>query len=256
MAKIRSIKVEFWTSPQIVECSPLTRLLFIGIWNFCDDGGIHPYSSKRLKMEIFPADDEILSTGIDQMLLDLEKNQLIKSYTVGQEKYFKVTGWTHQKSFEKFYKYPNEDGIIPPNEKYPRSPSKKKGKKTKQSGNSASTDCQSSVDSASTDCQQTSHEHGNGNVIKCNGNDNEKGEGENADPPPKILYRILTAEGKYFLIDQQRVDAYVERFPNLNVAQSLAKIEGDAEAKQRWQFVDVPTKINWWLSEDEKKVAV
>ena len=31
------------------------RLLFIGLWTFCDDRGVHPASAKRIKMEIFPA---------------------------------------------------------------------------------------------------------------------------------------------------------------------------------------------------------
>ena len=42
MARIRTIKPEFWTSEQVVDCSPTARLLFIGLWNFCDDGGVHP----------------------------------------------------------------------------------------------------------------------------------------------------------------------------------------------------------------------
>ncbi len=42
MARIRSIKTEFWTAEQVMECSPIARLLFIGMWNFCDDGGNHP----------------------------------------------------------------------------------------------------------------------------------------------------------------------------------------------------------------------
>ena len=41
MARIRSIKPEFWTAEQVMECSPMARLLFIGMWNFCDDGGNH-----------------------------------------------------------------------------------------------------------------------------------------------------------------------------------------------------------------------
>ena len=36
-----------WTSEQIVECSPIARLLFIGMWNFCDDGGNHLPAQRR-----------------------------------------------------------------------------------------------------------------------------------------------------------------------------------------------------------------
>ena len=48
MARIRTVKPEFWTSEQVAECTPIARLAFIGIWNFCDDNGIHPASIKRL----------------------------------------------------------------------------------------------------------------------------------------------------------------------------------------------------------------
>lgn len=34
MARIRTIKPEFWTSEQVMGCAPLARLLFIGLWNF------------------------------------------------------------------------------------------------------------------------------------------------------------------------------------------------------------------------------
>ena len=56
MSRIRTVKPEFWTSEQIIACSPIARLLFIGLWNFCDDNGVHPASYIRLKAEVFPPD--------------------------------------------------------------------------------------------------------------------------------------------------------------------------------------------------------
>ena len=69
MARIRTIKPEFWTSDQVVECSFAARLLFIGMWNFCDDYGVHPASLRKLKMEIFPGDDEMVTDRIRIILL-------------------------------------------------------------------------------------------------------------------------------------------------------------------------------------------
>ncbi len=57
MSRIRTVKPEFWTSEQVISCSPLSRLLFIGLWNFCDDNGVHPASYVRIKTEVFPADN-------------------------------------------------------------------------------------------------------------------------------------------------------------------------------------------------------
>lgn len=105
MARIRTIKPEFWTSEQIVECSPNARLLFIGLWNFCDDAGRHPASSKRLKMEVFPADDfgtEKVSGWVDELI----RVGLVEFYLVGSEGFWQVTGWHHQKVERPTIKYP------------------------------------------------------------------------------------------------------------------------------------------------------
>jgi hypothetical protein len=96
MSRIRTIKPEFWTSPQVMECSPNARLLFIGMWNFCDDHGRHPASVKQLKALIFPADDISLDT-IRGMFDELSSNDLISTYVVDNKEYFEVSGWRHQK---------------------------------------------------------------------------------------------------------------------------------------------------------------
>lgn len=97
MARIRSIKPEFWTSERVVECSTNARLLFVGTWNFCDDKGRHPYSAKRLKMCIFPGDDDITTADVEALMGELVRVGLIVRYCVNGEQYFVVSGWDHQK---------------------------------------------------------------------------------------------------------------------------------------------------------------
>ncbi|CUW39687.1 protein of unknown function [Magnetospirillum sp. XM-1] len=116
MARIRTIKPEFWTSEQIVECSRDARLLFIGIWNICDDAGIHPAAPKVIKMRVFPADDDITSDSIRGMLDDLVRHRLIAFFDSDGTEYLRVTGWSkHQKVERPNYKYPNPDAISPNN---------------------------------------------------------------------------------------------------------------------------------------------
>lgn len=114
MARIRTIKPEFWTSEQLTECSPHARLLFIGIWSFSDDNGIHPASIARLKMEIFPADD-FTRAQIAGMVEELVKVGLIRTYEVQGEQFWQVTGWHHQKIDQPTFKYPLPDGTFPAN---------------------------------------------------------------------------------------------------------------------------------------------
>lgn len=106
MARIRTVKPEFWSSEQVMECSPIARLLFIGLWNFCDDAGNHVASAKTVKAEIFPGDD-ISSTDVQGMLDELSSNSLIAFYTKGDKEYLHVTGWRkHQKIDKPTYKHP------------------------------------------------------------------------------------------------------------------------------------------------------
>lgn len=112
MARIRSIKPEFWTSEQIADCSPIARLLFIGIWSFSDDQGVHPANVKRLKMEVFPG-DSITADEIAELVDELITGGLLTMYSVDGVQYWRVTGWHHQKIDQPTYKYPDESGKIP-----------------------------------------------------------------------------------------------------------------------------------------------
>ena len=105
MARIRTIKPEFWSSEQVMECEPLTRLLFIGIWNFCDDGGNHPDSEKTIKARVFPG-DEISSSSIRRMLDELSSNGLLSFYEHSGKRYLHVCGWEHQRIDKPTFKYP------------------------------------------------------------------------------------------------------------------------------------------------------
>lgn len=109
MARIRTIKPEFWSSEQIVELSTTARLLFIGLWNFCDDAGNHPASARTLKMQVFPGDDftaEQISAFVQEMIAA----GLIIEYQADTKTYWHVTGWHHQKIEKPNHKYPPAPG--------------------------------------------------------------------------------------------------------------------------------------------------
>ena len=92
MARIRSIKPEFWTSEQIMECSLNARLLFIGLWNFADDLGRLPISPKMIKASIFPGDDISIEIILG-MVNELSKNGLLLVYRVEDRDYLQIKGW-------------------------------------------------------------------------------------------------------------------------------------------------------------------
>ena len=97
MARIRTIKPEFWSSEQVMDCSRNSRLLFIGLWNFADDAGRLPDSAKTIKAQIFPGDDDVNSTNVRGMLDELSANGLLQKYEANGRAYLQITGWQHQK---------------------------------------------------------------------------------------------------------------------------------------------------------------
>lgn len=91
MARIRTIKPDFWTDERLTECSLSARLLFIGTWNFADDNGNLPRSAKKLKMQIFPAD----SFDCEPLIQELITHGVLIEYSVNNENYL------HIKNFKK-----------------------------------------------------------------------------------------------------------------------------------------------------------
>lgn len=94
MARIRTVKPEFWTDEKVVECSIPARLLFIGLFNFANDMGCLERSPKRLKMQIFPAD----MIDCEPLLIELITNGLLSEYSVNGVNYLQIKGFLkHQK---------------------------------------------------------------------------------------------------------------------------------------------------------------
>jgi hypothetical protein len=94
MARIRSIKPDFWTDEKVVELSAFARLLFIGLWNFADDEGRMQYSPKKIKMQIFPAD----SLDISELFGEIRGASLIDIYVVDNIEYLEIKNFAkHQK---------------------------------------------------------------------------------------------------------------------------------------------------------------
>lgn len=72
MARIRTVKPEFFTSEDIISLSPFARLLYIGMWCEADREGRFAWKPNTLKLRYLPADnieiyslcDEIVAAGL------------------------------------------------------------------------------------------------------------------------------------------------------------------------------------------------
>lgn len=110
MARIRSIKPEYWTSEQVMSCTRDARLLFIGMWNFCDDGGNHPASAMTLKAEVLPG-DSVTAVTVMQWVDELIEQGLLAEYEVDGKEYWHVTGWYHQRIDQPTLRHPAGDTV-------------------------------------------------------------------------------------------------------------------------------------------------
>lgn len=67
MARIRSIKPQFFLNEELSELPAIVRLLFIGLWTQADREGRLLDRPKRLKAELFPYDNFDVDKGLNQL---------------------------------------------------------------------------------------------------------------------------------------------------------------------------------------------
>ncbi|ACU61313.1 hypothetical protein [Chitinophaga pinensis] len=94
MARIRTIKPDFFKNEELAELPAMVRLLFIGLWTLADREGRMHDRPKRIKAEIFPYDN----VNIENDLARLQSAGFIERYEVGEMKVIQVNNFTkHQR---------------------------------------------------------------------------------------------------------------------------------------------------------------
>ena len=85
MARIRTIKPEFWEDEKLAKLPVQARLLFIGTWNFADDNGTLLANPILMKSHIFPYEDIDISTISDWIDTLVENGMLIRTTYDGKD---------------------------------------------------------------------------------------------------------------------------------------------------------------------------
>lgn len=93
MARIRTIKPEFFTSHDIVSLSPLARLFYVSLWCEADREGRLSWNTKTFKMRYLPADD----CDIESLSQELIDANLIILYEIEDKEYAEIPSFkNHQ----------------------------------------------------------------------------------------------------------------------------------------------------------------
>jgi hypothetical protein len=90
MARIRNIKPEFFDDEELAEVPPVTRLLFVGLWTQADREGRLEDRPERLRVRLFPYDQDITATSLAGMLTELDAHGFIHRYTVKGQRLIQI----------------------------------------------------------------------------------------------------------------------------------------------------------------------
>lgn len=80
MARIRSVKPEFWADEDLSDLPRDARLLYMGLWNLSDEHCRLRGDARYVKGQLFPYDDDLDATAIDNLLWLLAKAGKVQRY--------------------------------------------------------------------------------------------------------------------------------------------------------------------------------
>src|ERR1700761_2442463 len=106
MARIRSVHPSLFTDEAWVSCSPLARVLYIGLMTDADDQGLFEWKPLQIRMRLLPGDN----ADVSELLGELAAVNLIASLESGGKKLGAI------RYFRKFQrpKKPNSLFVLPP----------------------------------------------------------------------------------------------------------------------------------------------
>lgn len=104
--RARNIKPGYFKNEDLLDCEPLARILFSGLWCMADREGRLEDRPKKIKIEILPCDN----CDTDALLQQLHDHGLIIRYEVAGERYIEIPTFSeHQRPHNNEIK-----SIIPP----------------------------------------------------------------------------------------------------------------------------------------------
>lgn len=107
MARIRTVKPDFWADEKVASLPRDARLLFLGLFNFADDEGRLRGNPLLIRSQIFPYDSDVDSESLLRMLAECS---LIVRYEVQSESYLWICNFNKHQKIDK----PSKSALPPP----------------------------------------------------------------------------------------------------------------------------------------------
>jgi hypothetical protein len=111
MARIRTIKPEFWEDEKMASLPIPCRLFYIGTWSIADDNGVFRGNPVMLKSKIFPYDENLRASEVQKWLNALVEARMlipiINDPRIGgsEESYYVIRTFHSHQKFDA--RYPN-----------------------------------------------------------------------------------------------------------------------------------------------------
>lgn len=105
------IKPKFWDDAKIGKISRDARLVYIGMWNFCDDLGVIRADSVWIKSKIFPF-DQMQIQQFDKICQEILRNGFISLFSYRDEKFYYLPKFSLHQTINK----PNYEEVNVPKE--------------------------------------------------------------------------------------------------------------------------------------------
>lgn len=222
MARIRSIKPEFFTSKTLSTLPWRARLTFIGLWTYCDDGGRCQDDPTLIRAALFIRDDDVTDADVEFDLHELEVAGLIERY-VGmfrnkERPLLQICGWSEHQRISN----PTPSRIPPPI-----------SEGSTESLASPTEDLGSPTESPGTGALELGE-------LGEQGNEGSRGEGDN---PPAKRRRSRIRAG--WLPSDELADAMDEKHPGIN-ARSLVEKFRDFHAAKGSLMIDWDAAFRTW----------
>jgi len=112
MARIRSLKPEFWKDEDIAALPHQTRLFYQGLWNFADKAGRLEDRADRLKVDIFPYEEADIEGMLEALAKPKKysKTPFINRYETGGERFIQIIAWEQHQNPH----HTERHSVIPP----------------------------------------------------------------------------------------------------------------------------------------------
>lgn len=101
MARIRTVKPDFFADEKISNLKRDVRLLFIGLWVFSDDYGTVRSNPVWIKSNVFPYDEELRVNDVKTWLDALVKARMLEPFEYNREGFYNIRTFSAHQRVEK-----------------------------------------------------------------------------------------------------------------------------------------------------------